>query len=179
MNISVADEVWIAVATLHNEHPQRRSFSEREIKEQVHALAVHPAFRAGVQWHISLHCVANLPPNPARLRMLYKLPDGTYRLFRPGDDYDPRRTGRSCPERQKIPAKYAGLLDWYQSTYSKAGAGESAAEPDPVLAMRGVGKEVWANIDADAFIRELRSDPPEPIPVGARKPAWAHERTRG
>lgn len=29
---------------------------------------------------------------------------------------------------------------------------------DPILALRGVGKEIWANEEADAYVERLRQD---------------------
>jgi hypothetical protein len=31
-------------------------------------------------------------------------------------------------------------------------------EDDPILQMRGVGKEIWADIDADEYVRSLRAN---------------------
>jgi hypothetical protein len=31
-------------------------------------------------------------------------------------------------------------------------------EDDPILKMRGVGKEIWAGTDADEYVRDLRSN---------------------
>ena len=43
-HLLVADEVWIALAMLHRNHPQRASFSAREILDQVKAEQAHPRF---------------------------------------------------------------------------------------------------------------------------------------
>lgn len=32
------------------------------------------------------------------------------------------------------------------------------AEDDPILQMRGVGKEIWADTNADDYVRSLRAD---------------------
>ena len=66
---------------LHQKHPQRASFSAKEILDQVKSEQAHTDLRAGVQAHIYLHNVANLAPNSARNRMSYKLEDDTYRLY--------------------------------------------------------------------------------------------------
>jgi hypothetical protein len=31
-------------------------------------------------------------------------------------------------------------------------------DDDPILQMRGVGKEIWADVDADEYVRSLRAD---------------------
>lgn len=157
-DISIANEVWIALATLHRANARRDSFSTREIIEQIRREKVHPALRPGVQWNISLHMVANLAPNPAKLRMLYRLPDGSYRLYRPGDDAHPRRTGKTHPKPAELAEKYGGLLNWYLSVYCSRPAAKPNFDDDPVLRMSGVGKEIWANIDVDKFVRDLRAD---------------------
>jgi hypothetical protein len=157
-DISIANEVWIALATLHRSNSRRESFSTREIMEQIRREKAHPLLRPGVQWNISLHMVANLAPNPAKLRMLYRLPDGSYRLYRPGDDVHPRRTGKTQPERAELPEKYRDLLSWYRSSYCSRPPAKPNFDDDPVLRMRGVGKEVWADIDADKFVRDLRAN---------------------
>lgn len=71
--VSIADEVWIAAALLHREHPERDGFTARQ--------------RAGVATHASQHCVANRPSSPARLRLLFAISRSQCRLFRPGDAF--------------------------------------------------------------------------------------------
>jgi hypothetical protein len=34
---------------------------------------------------------------------------------------------------------------------------------DPILAMSGVGKEIWKGMDLDEFVRGLRRDPDDPL----------------
>ena len=162
--MTISEEVWINMAVLHRTHPERDSFTEAEIKNQVRALAVHPHFRTGVQWHISLHTVANLAPNPAKVRMLYKLPDCTYRLYRPGDDSHPQRTGPTHPRKDDLPEGYRDLLTWYLTEYCAQATPSKPTRDleDPLLAMSGVGSEIWEGIDVDEYVRELRRDTDEP-----------------
>lgn len=98
--IRVADEVWIAVATLHRSHPDRADFTIREIMEQAESMkvtAVKP-LRPGVKSHAYLHCVANRPPSPGRYRMLFETARGRRRLFQPGDPCHPlRAAGKDTP----------------------------------------------------------------------------------
>lgn len=156
-SLLVADEAWCALALLHREQEDRESFTAKEILDRVKAERASPELRPGVQAHIYLHNVANLEPNSARYRMFYRLSTDTYRLYRPGDQTHPSRKGKTKPAREELPAKYHYLLDWYEQIYSKK---ESAMneEDDPILKMRGVGKEIWAGTDADEYVRDLRSN---------------------
>jgi hypothetical protein len=162
-HLLVADEVWCALAMLHRNHPQRASFSAKEILDQVKAEHAHGDIRAGVQAHIYLHNVANLEPNSARYRMFYKLEDDTYRLYRPGDPAHPLRKGKMAPKRSELPAKYHYLLDWYENEYCRQeGATRTPHIQDFILSMWGLGKEVWQGVDADEYVRSLRADWDEP-----------------
>ena len=76
--IRVADEVWIATALLHRQHPERDDFTVGEIIRRAEAEKVTGAgrLRPGVQVHAYLHCVANKAPNPGRYRMLVETAKG-------------------------------------------------------------------------------------------------------
>lgn len=158
-HLLVADEVWVALAMLHQKHRQRTSFSAKEILDQVKSEHAYPDLRAGVQAHIYLHNVANVEPNSARYRMSFKLEDDTYRLYRPGDTAHPVRKGKTAPRRNELPEKYHQLLDWYEGEFCKGltGAG-SPHHLDPILQMWGLGKEIWRGVDADEYVRSLRED---------------------
>jgi hypothetical protein len=156
-SLRVADEAWLALALLQYEHPDRDSFSAKEILDRVKAEQANPELRPGVQVHIYLHNVANSEPNSAKYRMFYKLADDSYRLFRPSDAAHPARKGKMIPERDELPLKYHYLLDWYEHEYcSKQIA--TKEDDDPILQMRGVGKEIWADTNADDYVQSLRSD---------------------
>lgn len=165
--LRVADEAWISLALLHRENPKRESFSMREIVDRARREQASPELRPGIQPHISLHNVANLPPNPARYRMFYRLPDATYRLYRPGDHANPARTGKMHPNRSDLPPQYRALVDWYDAEYCSVRP--VCEEDDPVLRMSGVGSELWAGVNADEYVNELRrgwdaiEDPAGPI----------------
>jgi hypothetical protein len=156
-SIRVADEAWLALALLQYEHPDRDSFSAKEILDRVKAEQVNPELRPGIQVHIYSHNVGNAEPNSAKYRMFYKLAGDTYRLFRPRDAAHPARKGKMIPERDEMPKKYHYLLDWYEREYCHKQAAIDE-ENDPVLQMRGVGKEVWADTNADEYVRSLRAD---------------------
>lgn len=152
----VADEAWVGLALLHREHPETEAFTARQILDRVRAEQATSELRPGVLVHIQLHNVANLEPNPARLRMFWKVND-TYRLIRPGDRALPARTGKTKPKREQLPLKYHYLLDWYENEYC-ATAKVMKEEEDPILQMRGVGKEIWSGTDPDEYVRSLRSN---------------------
>ena len=154
--IKVADEVWLAAAALHRRHPDREDFTVAEIVSQAKAENATGAtsLRPGVQIHAYLHCVANRKPNPARLRMLTETSKGRRRLYRPGDPCHPdRRSGKHVPNRSEVPPVYCELIDWYGRDY----AGErSPLDADPLLALFGSGKDIWADEDADSYVKRLR-----------------------
>ncbi len=155
--IKIADEVWIATALLHREQPDRRDFTTNEIIERARQEAITSELRPGLRVYVLLHCVANYPPNPARYRVLVATGKHTRRLFRQGDAYnDARRDSSFVPERAAIPTCYHALLDWYASDYAKQ---RPALDPaDSILALRGTGKELWADEHADEYVRRLRED---------------------
>jgi hypothetical protein len=155
--IKIADEVWIATALLHREQPDRRDFTTDEIIERARQEAITSELRPGLRVYVLLHCVANYPPNPARYRVLFATGKHTRRLFRQGDAYnDARRDSSFIPERAAIPTRYHALLDWYASDYSQR---RPAFDPaDSILALSGLGKELWAGEDPDEYVRRLRED---------------------
>ncbi len=156
--VKVADEVWIATALLHREHPERPDFTVKEIEERARDEAVNGEARKGIYPHALLHCVANTPPNPGRYRMLFATGRTRRRLFRPGDAYDPKREGsKIMPSRDEIPAKYHYLLEWYESEWGRRAEGRGGgATEDPILGLRGAGKDVWEGEDPDAYVARLR-----------------------
>lgn len=153
--VKVADEVWIVTALLHQEHPDREDFTVTEIVERARREALTPDLRPGVYVHAVVHCVANRVPNPGRYRMLYETASNRRRLFRPGDPaHEARRGAKTMPSRAAIPSKYQALLDWYEKEYASRSA--PRPESDPLLALRGSGRQIWAEEHADDYVRRLR-----------------------
>lgn len=153
--IKVADEVWIATALLHKEHPERPDFTIEEIVRRAKREARNIPFRPGVYVHVVQHCVANRTPNPGRYRMLFETAPGRRRLFRKGDSYHPEREGaKITPRREEMPHGYSGLLSWYDDW--SAAAVSAAPKADPLLSLRGSGKHLWAEEHADDYVRRLR-----------------------
>lgn len=156
--VRVADEVWIATALLHREQPRRDDFLVQEIVARAEREGIEGRLRPGVYVHALQHCVANLPPNPGRYRMLFATGKNTRRLFRPGDQYDPRREhSKTVPSRESVPPDYRSLLDWYSTQYSeRRHRGERTAATDPILALRGTGRHLSGEEHPDDYVRRLR-----------------------
>jgi hypothetical protein len=155
--LKVADEIWLATALLHRDHPDRLDFTVREIIDRVGQANLTGSVRGSVHVHVIQHCVANRPPNPAGYRMLLETGASRRRLYRPGDPQHPDRRGRIVPRREDLPEdlpqRYRQLLDWYESQYTREARPK---EPDPLLALRGSGSELWAKEHADDYVKRLR-----------------------
>jgi|SRR5580658_109867 hypothetical protein len=157
--IKVADEVWLATLMLHQRHPPRIDFSIEEIMEFARSakeLRFIGPIRPGFYVHVVQHCVANRPPNPGRYRMLFETSPGRRRLFRPGDAYHSQREGgKVSPKPEELPEnRFGGVLAWYSDWCARTA--ERASEDDPLLALRGSGKNLWADEHADDYVRRLR-----------------------
>jgi hypothetical protein len=154
-DLRVADEVWIAAALLHREHPEQPDFTIEQIVERARKEGMSQPLRPGVYVHVVQHCVANRPPNPGRYRMLFETSEGRRRLFCKGDSYNPEREGgKITPNMQEIPSPYAGLLAWYEGWSATVPASDK--KEDPLLSLRGSGKQLWAREHADDYVRRLR-----------------------
>ena len=149
--IRVADEVWIATALLHREHPEAADFSLKEIEARLAREGMTDGKRPGVYPHLSVHCVANRPPDAGRYRMLFETAPSRRRLFRPGDPYHPKREGgKTVPDHAEIPPKYHPLLDWYEREWAPT------APNDPLLALASRYRDLWKGVDPDDYVRQLR-----------------------
>jgi len=112
--------------------------------------------RPGIYVHAVQHCVANRAPNPGRYRMLYETRPGYRRLFRRGDNYHPGREGaKITPLLDGLPLRYSELLMWYEE-WNKQDWGKKSGYLDPLLALRGSGKHIWADEHADEYVARLR-----------------------
>ncbi len=155
IDVKVADEVWIATALLQMENPGRADFSIAQIVERAQAEGLTEELRPGVRQHAQQHCVATLPASPNTYRMLTETRPKHRRLFRLGDAmHQDRREGKMTPQVQDLPERYEYLLGWYR-TWSKL-AQKLATPEDPLLALYGSGKELWADEPADQYVARLR-----------------------
>jgi len=155
INFKVADQVWVATALLHREHPDRLDFSKQEILQRARQEHPEGASRPGISQHISTHCVATKAPSPTKHRMLTRTGTGRRRLFRSGDRFHPLRSGGNvAPPREDLPEKYHYLLDWYETDYDKRatteGPGEKPGGATAEALMRLMGR--ISREDADEMI---------------------------
>jgi|SRR5579864_414115 len=153
--VKVADEVWIAVALLHREHPDAPDFRIEQIVDRARREGLHEPLRPGVYVHVVSHSVANRAPNPGRYRMLFDTQEGRRRLYRPGDPYHPAREGsKITPDADDLPQGYRGLLQWYRDWTESAV--EDLVKNDPLLKAQASGEKLWADEPADEYVRRLR-----------------------
>src|SRR5437868_6891371 len=90
-SMKVADQLWVAVASLQREKGLNVDFSVKEILERAREIDPKGARRPGLRIHISKHCVAGKPPNPGNYRMLHETSRGRRRLYRENDPCHPER----------------------------------------------------------------------------------------
>lgn len=157
VDIRVADEVFLAVALLHREHPDREDFTLSEIVQRAEQENLFGEMRPGVRVHASLHCVANRAPNPGRYRMLYATEDRKRRLLLVNDEVHPERTGKIFPDPGDVPAQYGELIEWAKQRYGK-GNPRPGRWLDGLFQLRGMGKELWRGEDPDDYVRKLRGN---------------------
>ena len=156
-DVKVADELFLIVALLQKENPEKPAFAVKEILER--ALQEHIAgeIRPGLAAHAYKHAVANVEPNPGKYKILYKTPEGKLRLLRASDDVHPERTGKIWPNPDEVPERYRPLIAWAQKQYGQQKA-QSSRWLEGIFQMRGLGKKIWAGQDADTYVDQLRKD---------------------
>jgi hypothetical protein len=155
--IKVADELFLIVALLQRENPEKSGFSLKEIMVRAEQENMTGTLRPGVKQHAYEHAVANMKPGSGKYKMLYKTVEGKLRLLRAGDDVHPGRTGKIWPNPEEVPARYRLLIDWAQKQYARQKS-ERVRWLEGVFQMRGLGKKLWAGQDADAYVNQLRRD---------------------
>jgi len=162
--LRLADRIWLAVARLHQLHPQAAAFSKSEIRQELDKSGLGNGTNpASVNAHLKQHLVANVPPSTGKYTMLFETRLGSLRLYRPGDLVDPQRRSRRgakyMPKREEVPSQYHDLLDWYEEWCRQQGASSVADwEHDPLIQLIGSGKHIWAEEHADEYVENLRRE---------------------
>jgi hypothetical protein len=162
VELLLADRIWLAVAMLHREFPDREDFSKDEIRRRLADSGLDAGLkRTSIHAHLKEHMVANVPPSSTRYRMLFETRPGYLRLFRPDDPVHPlRQTGKltkHMPEREKVNREHQSLLDWYENWIARRPPPAAANyEDDPLIRLIGSGKHIWADEHADEYVENLR-----------------------
>jgi hypothetical protein len=155
-DLTVADAVWIATAVLQRKAGDSRPFSTETIAQSVVNLRLTKGARKSIWQHVNQHCVANRKAQPNRACMLWATGGGNRRLFREGDFPNPERIGgRTHPDWDKLPEKYADLRQWYENEWNKPS--ELTQVIDPLLELAGTGAGMWGTGSADDYVDSLRS----------------------
>ncbi|HTU51684.1 MAG TPA: hypothetical protein VMF56_13910 [Acidobacteriaceae bacterium] len=155
--IKVADELFLIVALLHREHPDKSAFSLKEIMARAEQENMTGKIRPGVKQHAYEHAVANIKPGSGKYKMLYRTTEGKLRLLHAGDDVHPGRTGKIWPNPEEVPEQYRPLITWAQKRYAQQKP-QGARWLDGIFQMRGLGRKLWAGQDADEYVSQLRKD---------------------
>jgi hypothetical protein len=164
IDLLLADRIWLAVAMLHREFPDRQDFSKDEVRRRLTDSGLDAGLkRTSIHAHLKEHMVANVPPSSTRYRMLYETRPGFLRLFRPDDPVHPLRQAgkltKHMPEREKVSGEYHPLLDWYADWIAKQPSPRVANyEDDPLIRLIGSGKHIWADEHADEYVENLRRE---------------------
>jgi len=155
----VADELFIVVALLSREHPERASFSIPEILDRAvrEGLGAHREDQRSLKQHAYEHAAANVVPGKGKYRLVFRERDNTIRLLEPGDYVHPERNGKQWPDISEIPQKYGELIAWAQTRFAKR-TGDSKPWLFELLQLRGLGKEIWKGVDPDGYVADLRGD---------------------
>lgn len=61
--------------------------------------------------------------------------------------------GKDVPARNALPTESRSFIDMHHDQCSE----DSRQAEDPVLALRGLGKEIWASENADDYVRRQRA----------------------
>lgn len=149
-----ADRVWVATALLQREQLTRTAFTLQEICDRARQEGFLEESTNTFYVHANQHCVANRMPNPGNYRMLFETADGMRRLYKIGDLAKPGRTGKITPSPDDIPPKYRSLLDWFKDWNQKSPSTPQSL--DPLLRLKGSGRDLWKDEHADEYVRRLR-----------------------
>jgi hypothetical protein len=155
--VKVADELFLTVALLHREIPDRKSFTIPEILNRAkrEGLGGEREDQRSLKQHAYEHAAANIVPGQGKYKMVFREEDNTIRLLRRSDHIHPQRTGKQWPMLQDIPERYHELVSWAKRRY-ESDESEPPRWLDGLFRLRGLGKEIWTGVDPDEYVRSLR-----------------------
>lgn len=133
--MNVPTIIWIATATLHKLHPNRTSFTTKEIRDVIIDQGLRPEIAiTTINVYLTSYAVSTSPVLVDNVRYLLKLTRGVYRLWADGDNYhESRKDGRKYPTSERL-GEFASLLDWYFNTYvPNRGKYEQPDQPPSII----------------------------------------------
>jgi hypothetical protein len=163
-DLLLADRIWLSVAMLHRQFPNREDFSKDEIRQKLAESRLDAGLRrSSIHAHLKEHLVANVAPSSTRYRMLFEPRPGYLRLFRPGDPIHPLRQAgkltKHMPKREEVNREFHPLLDWYENWIANQPVpGAANYDDDPLIRLIGSGKHIWADEHADEYVENLRRE---------------------
>ena len=160
-NVKVADELFIVLALLHRERPDKEAFEISEILDRARREGLgEDRDQRSLRLHAYEHAAANVPPRAVggRYRMVFRQRDNRIRLLSPSDYVHPDRHQKFYPNHEEIPSKYHELLDWAKQRCEKGKDAGSSDWLEGLHRLKGLGKDIWRGVDPDAFVRSLRED---------------------
>jgi hypothetical protein len=160
-NIKVADELFIVLALLHREQPNKEAFEIREILDRARKEGLgEERDQRSLRLHAYEHAAANVSPRAVggKYRMVFRQRDNRIRLLSPSDYVHPDRHQKFYPNYEEIPVKYHELLDWAKQRCEKGKDAGSTDWLQGLHRLKGLGKEIWHGVDPDAYVRSLRED---------------------
>ena len=155
-HVKVADELFLIVALLHKEHPEQEAFTVGQILQRAAEEGLGSA-PGSLRAHASQHAAANVEPDSrgGKYRMVFRERDNRIRLLAPSDYVHPDRHQKLYPNLDDIPEKYHELVEWAKRRHEKKDV-TPIRWLDGLHQLRGMGKEIWKGVDADAYVRSLR-----------------------
>lgn len=155
-DLTVADAVWVGTALLHLQTNDPGPFSTEKIVSYVQLHHLTKGAPKSIWQHVNQHCVASRKAQPNKACMLTATGQGNRRLFREGDRVDPERIGgRTHPDWDKLPPRYAHLRQWYEIVWNQPL--QASQIQDPLLDLVGTGIGMWGNGSVDDYVNSLRT----------------------
>ena len=156
--LKVADELFLIVALLHRELPNRDAFTIGEVLKRAatEGLGAGRADQRSLKLHAYQHAAANEPPGKGgKYRLVYRESDNRIRLLTASDYVHPDRHQKFYPEPDEVPEKYHELLEWAKQRRAEQGK-QDARWLQGLFELRGLGKEMWGDADPDQYVSGLR-----------------------
>jgi hypothetical protein len=159
--MKVADELYLTLALLHREQPEREAFTVDEMVRRAREEGF--AARAdSLRAHAHGHAAANLAPGKnGRYRLIFKQEDRRIRLLRARDYIHPDRHQKLFPDKAEIPERYHELLEWAKVRWERSkltDTGDTGSQGwlAGLHQLRGLGRGAWQGVDPDRYVRDLR-----------------------